>query len=167
MLQHKTQQAQIAVLVVNYGISNTNVLEIPYFIIKPAKYRKQTRLWPHKSYPISHPDGRAIRIYHEKFGGDWLGFFNSWLSGKLWYLQHNCVGDTIVYPYEKVILDLLVHDGNVTTDDLAPDGAIISEVTKMSIFWLILRCLSGKLWYLQQICWRYHSLPLSDLITGW
>ena len=20
-----------------------------------------------------------------------------WLSGKLWYLQHNCVGDTIVY----------------------------------------------------------------------
>ena len=22
-----------------------------------------------------------------------------WLSGKLWYLQHNCVGDTIVYHY--------------------------------------------------------------------
>ena len=20
-----------------------------------------------------------------------------WFSGKLWYLQHNCVGDTIVY----------------------------------------------------------------------
>ena len=24
------------------------------------------------------------------------------------------------------------------------------------------RCLSGKLWYLQQLCWRSHSLPLNQ-----
>ena len=26
-----------------------------------------------------------------------------WLSGKLWYLQHNCVGDTIVYHWDSDI----------------------------------------------------------------
>ena len=29
-----------------------------------------------------------------------------WLSGKLWYLQHSCVGDTIVYHWDSNLCDL-------------------------------------------------------------
>ena len=31
--------------------------------------------------------------------GMFYSWVNQWLCGKLWYLQHNCVGDTIVYLY--------------------------------------------------------------------
>ena len=36
---------QITGLVVNYGISNTIVLEMPQFTIKPVRYWKMTLIW--------------------------------------------------------------------------------------------------------------------------
>ena len=30
------------------------------------------------------------------------------LSGKLWYLQHNCVGDTIVYQQDSAMIQLVI-----------------------------------------------------------
>ena len=46
-------------------------------------------------------------------------FIFRWLSGKLWYLQHNCVGDTIVYHSDSdfilrncIVLALILRNNN-------------------------------------------------------
>ena len=55
-------------------ISIADAVEIPQFCTEPSKYNKKSCL------TLPQPD-----------------MLNCWLSCKLWCLQHNCVGDTIVY----------------------------------------------------------------------
>ena len=40
---------------------------------------------------------RVFEVWWSDVSRDTFSITNHWLSGKLWYLQHSCVGDIIVY----------------------------------------------------------------------
>ena len=56
--------------------------------------------WQWLSYSIiNQPRFKAdmVKLLDDRKQESWTSFAYYWLSGKLWYLQHSCVGDTIVY----------------------------------------------------------------------
>ena len=105
----------IADLVVNYGISNTIV-----FVIEPAAEQtvKLPKIWDAMTFMWRHCNVKFQTFFnHFPTGEYWMLLVTPcllpwkwefiltqnqnttlhWFSGKLWYLQHNCIGDNIVY----------------------------------------------------------------------
>ena len=69
----------------NYYSLNENIKSVIQ-----QKYTWRCHLWT-AYHPVQVWKGLLMQVRYCKWLSDW------WLSGKLWYLQHNFVGDTIIH----------------------------------------------------------------------
>ena len=77
------------------------------------------------------------------------------LSGKLWYLQHHCVGDTTVYHYAS---DMSIMVSQITGNSNSLFRLRTEETSKL--------CITGPLWGESMLC-QLHAIFNDAKSTHW
>ena len=85
-------------------------------------------------------------IHHIQYIHCWSSMTYHWLSGKLWYLQHNCVGDTIVYHKDSNITHY-THHVNLSGAETRIIHVKYSSISWLLMPWLLVSTSHQQPWY--------------------
>ena len=134
---------------------------------RPAKKRKHVWLLKgNKALRTMQPLARWVSGYIAALVVNYgisITIKNCWLSGKLWYLQHNCVGDTIVYHKGSIMRFSPTQDQGTHIYNLFNPFLQIDFLIHKETFFVILVKYS---WYWVSVMVWYFSTKATKILTN-